>query len=59
MSAVTIVSEGMDHHPEWSNIYEQVEILLTTHALDGLSVLDAELARRIDELALLFGADSA
>ena len=59
MSAVTIVSEGTDHHPEWSNIYEQVEILLTTHALGGLSVLDAELARRIDELALLFGADSA
>ncbi len=59
ISAVAIVSEGMDHHPEWSNIFDQVEIVLTTHALDGLSVLDAELARRIDELALLFGANSA
>lgn len=59
MSAVAIIAEKMDHHPEWSNIYYRVEIVLTTHDAKGLSPRDAALAERIDDLALLFGASAA
>lgn len=58
MSAIAIIADRHDHHPEWSNVYDRVEILLTTHDVDGLSVRDVALATRIDDLALLFGADS-
>ena len=40
----------MQHHPNWSNVYNRVTIELTTHDLGGLSNLDAELARSIDAL---------
>ena len=56
MSAVAITAEGMDHHPEWSNVHGRVEILLSTHDVEGLSQRDVALAQRIDALALLFGA---
>lgn len=58
MSAVAIVAEKLDHHPEWSNAYDRVEIRLTAHDVRGLSIRDVRLAERIDELALLFGAAS-
>lgn len=58
MSAVAIIADKQDHHPEWSNVYDRVEIILTTHDVQGLSDRDARLAERIDELALLFGAAS-
>ena len=56
MSAVAIIADKQDHHPEWSNVFDRVEIILTTHDVQGLSDRDARLAERIDELALLFGA---
>jgi 4a-hydroxytetrahydrobiopterin dehydratase len=56
MSAVAIIADRHGHHPEWSNVYDRVEIVLTTHEAQGLSPRDARLAERIDELALLFGA---
>ena len=40
----------MNHHPDWSNVYNRVEIALVTHDLGGLSTLDFELARCIDAL---------
>lgn len=58
MSAVAIAAEGIGHHPDWSNIYDRVEIILTTYDVEGLSQRDAALAQRINELALLFGAGS-
>ena len=58
IGAVAISCEALRHHPEWSNVYNNVEIILTTPAIEGLSEQDALLAERIDELALLFGAAS-
>ncbi len=51
MTRVAIVAEKMDHHPEWSNVYKNVDVTLTTHDVDGLSDLDVALARRMDKLA--------
>jgi len=51
MSAVAPVADRLNHHPEWSNVYNRVTITLTTHDAGGLSELDFELARAIDRLA--------
>ncbi|WP_428629900.1 4a-hydroxytetrahydrobiopterin dehydratase [Sphingopyxis sp.] len=50
MASVAIIAEKMDHHPEWSNVYNRVDILLTTHDADGLSERDAKLAEAIERL---------
>ncbi|CAI8376372.1 pterin-4-alpha-carbinolamine dehydratase [Synechococcus sp. MIT S9220] len=50
MTRVALLAESMQHHPNWSNVYNRVTIELTTHDLGGLSNLDAELARSIDAL---------
>ncbi|WAC25323.1 4a-hydroxytetrahydrobiopterin dehydratase [Blastomonas sp. SL216] len=50
MTSVAILAEKADHHPEWSNVYNRVEILLTTHDAGGLSQRDIDLARAIDAL---------
>ena len=50
MASVAIVAEKMDHHPEWSNVYNRVDIFLTTHDADGLSERDAKLAEAIEAL---------
>lgn len=51
MASVAILAEKADHHPEWSNVYNRVTILLTTHDADGLSQRDIDLARQIDRIA--------
>jgi 4a-hydroxytetrahydrobiopterin dehydratase len=51
MSKVALLSERMDHHPEWSNVWNRVDILLSTHDADGLTLRDIELARAIDRAA--------
>lgn len=51
MTAVAIVAEKMNHHPEWSNVYSKVEVMLTTHDADGLTQLDLDLARKMDAIA--------
>ena len=50
MSRVALKAETADHHPEWFNVYNRVEIKLTTHDLGGLSTHDVELAKAIDLL---------
>ena len=50
MTRVALLAEQADHHPEWSNVYNRVEIVLTTHDAGGLSQRDVAMARAIDAL---------
>ncbi len=49
MARVALYADKHDHHPEWFNVYNRVEITLTTHDADGLSGRDAALARAIED----------
>ena len=51
MARVAMEAEKADHHPEWSNVWNKVDILLTTHDAGGLTAKDVALARRIDAIA--------
>lgn len=50
MSSVALLAESMNHHPEWSNVYNRVDIHLTSHDVEGISGRDFALAMRIDSL---------
>ena len=50
MSKVALLSEKMDHHPNWQNTYNKVTIELTTHDMGGLTTKDIKLAEAIDKL---------
>jgi 4a-hydroxytetrahydrobiopterin dehydratase len=50
MARVALLAEKADHHPEWSNVWNRVEILLTTHDAGGLSHRDVDMAEAIDAL---------
>ena len=50
MSRIALMAEKMDHHPEWLNVYNRVEITLSTHDAGGVSERDVALARFIDSI---------
>jgi 4a-hydroxytetrahydrobiopterin dehydratase len=51
MTRVALAAEKLDHHPEWFNVYNRVEVLLSTHDADGVTSLDIALATIMDEAA--------
>jgi 4a-hydroxytetrahydrobiopterin dehydratase len=51
MTRVALKAEAMDHHPEWFNVYDRVEVTLATHDAGGVTDLDVTLARYCDEAA--------
>ena len=50
MTRAALWAEKWNHHPEWFNVYNKVTVTLSTHDVDGLSSLDAKLARKMDSL---------
>jgi 4a-hydroxytetrahydrobiopterin dehydratase len=51
MTQAALVAEKMNHHPEWSNVYKKVEVVLTTHEAEGLTSLDINLAEAMNRIA--------
>ena len=51
MARVALMAETLDHHPEWFNVYNRVDVTLTTHDAHGITALDLKLARFMDEIA--------
>ena len=51
MTRVALKADKLDHHPEWFNVYDKVEVLLSTHDAAGVTALDLELAKFMDEVA--------
>jgi 4a-hydroxytetrahydrobiopterin dehydratase len=51
MSRAALVAEKLDHHPEWTNVWNKVSVTLTTHDAGGLTELDVQLAEAMDALS--------
>jgi 4a-hydroxytetrahydrobiopterin dehydratase len=51
MTRVALIAEKLDHHPDWTNVWNKVEIALTTHDAGGVSEMDFKLAAAIDKVA--------
>ncbi len=51
MTRVALAAEKMNHHPEWSNVYRAVDVVLATHDAGGLTELDFKLAKLMDDIA--------
>jgi 4a-hydroxytetrahydrobiopterin dehydratase len=55
MTRVALLADKVDHHPEWFNVYNRVEVVLTTHDAGGVTRRDLDMARFIDEAAAAVG----
>ena len=52
MTRAALVAEKMDHHPEWANVWNRVDVTLSTHSAGGLTELDLALAEAMDKIAV-------
>ena len=52
MTRVALLAEKLDHHPEWANVYNRVDVTLTTHDANGVTELDVQMAKFMDELTV-------
>lgn len=59
MAEVALMAEKIDHHPEWTNVWNRVDIVLSTHSAKGLTRLDEKLAKAIDKAASRFASKPA
>lgn len=50
MTGIALEAEKMDHHPDWSNVYDKVTVSLNTHSAKGITQLDFDLAKKIDAI---------
>ncbi len=50
MTGIALEAEKMDHHPDWTNVYDRVTISLSTHSAEGITQLDMDLAKKIDAI---------
>jgi 4a-hydroxytetrahydrobiopterin dehydratase len=50
MTRAALIAEGMNHHPEWSNVYNKVVVDLSTHSEGGITGLDVDLARKLQKI---------
>ncbi len=57
MSRVALLAERLDHHPDWRNVYNQLEIRLSTHDAGGLTALDLQMAQAIDRWFAIYASD--
>ena len=55
MTRMALAAEKLDHHPEWFNVYNRVDVTLATHDADGVTELDVRLARLMDSSAKMIG----
>ena len=51
MARAALVAEKMDHHPEWTNVWNRVDVTLSTHSAGGVTELDVKLAEAMDKIA--------
>jgi len=56
MTRVAMFAEKLNHHPEWTNVYNRVDVILTTHDAGGVTELDVRMAQFMDEAAAQLGA---
>ena len=59
MTEVALLAEKANHHPEWHNVYNRVEMVLTTHSVGGISELDLTLAKQVGKVAGRYGGCDA
>ncbi len=59
MTEAALYAEKIDHHPEWTNVWNRVDIVLSTHSVSGLSALDGKLAKAIENAAVRFSPPAA
>lgn len=57
MARVAMFAEKLNHHPEWTNVYNRVDVVLTTHDAGGLTELDVRMAQFMDEAAAQSGVE--